>query len=134
MSDWNTAVIKEFRENGGKVEQFGDAPLVILNTVGAKSGQVREIPLVAKVEDDAMFVFASKAGAPTNPDWYYNLKANPEIDIEYRTESFRARLDEMETEAGQAKLAAMAEMMPQFGEYVESAKPRVIPVFAINRL
>lgn len=134
MSDWNTAVIKEFRENGGKVEQFGDAPLVILNTVGAKSGQIRETPLVAKIDDDGMYIFASKAGAPGNPDWYHNLKANPEIEVEFGTDRFRARLDEMETDAGQAKLAAMAEIMPQFGEYVESAKPRIIPVFAINRL
>ena len=134
MSDWNAEVIAEFRANGGKVERFADAPIVILNTIGAKSGQLREIPLVAMVDDDAIVIFASKAGAPSNPDWYYNLKANPEIDIEYGTETFRARLDEMETDAGQAKLAAMAELMPQFGEYVESAKPRVIPVFAINRL
>lgn len=77
MSDWNAAVIEEFRANGGKVEQFGDAPLVILSTVGAKSGQTREIPLVTLLADDTMFVFASAAGATRHPDWYHNLKATP---------------------------------------------------------
>ena len=81
-----------------------------------------------------MWVFASKAGAPDNPDWYYNLKANPEITVEYREESFSARVDEMATDDGQAKLRRMAELMPQFGEYIESAAPRVIPAFSITRI
>ena len=69
MNDWNAQVIEEFRANGGTVAQFGDAPLVILHTIGAKSGELREIPLVALVEDDDLYVFASKAGATTNPNW-----------------------------------------------------------------
>ncbi len=133
MNDWNAQVIEEFRANDGKVAQFGDAPLVILNTIGAKSGQLREIPLVALIEDEAMYVFASKAGAPTNPDWYYNLKANPEITVEYGAESFAARLDQLPDDEGQATLKRQSAIMPQFGEYVESAAPRVIPVFSINR-
>ncbi len=134
MNDWNKQVIEEFRANGGKVAQFGDAPLVILNTIGAKSGQIRETPLVALVEDDNMFVFASKAGAPTNPDWYHNLKANPEITVEYGTESFTARVEELPEDQGQAALQRQAALMPQFGEYIESAAPRVIPAFSINRV
>ncbi len=132
MNDWNAQIIEEFRANGGKVAQFGDMPLVILHTIGAKSGQLREIPLVVGLDDDGMHVFASKAGAPTNPDWYHNLKANPEIDVEYGTETFRARVEELDTETAQTKLAAMAATAPQFGEYVESAKPRVIPAFSIS--
>ncbi len=134
MSDGNTQVIEEFRANGGKVAQFGDAPLVILHTIGAKSGQLREIPLVAGIDDEGMHIFASKAGATSNPDWYYNLKANPEITIEHGTETFQARLDEYDADTAAAKIQAMATVMPQFGEYVEKAKPRVIPAFAINRL
>jgi deazaflavin-dependent oxidoreductase (nitroreductase family) len=135
MNDWNKMIIEEFRANGGKVAQFGDAPLVILHTIGAKSGQSREIPLVALVDDDGgMYVFASKAGAPTNPDWYHNLKANPGITVEYGSESFAARLDELPEDEGQAKLQQQATVNPQFGEYVESAKPRVIPAFSITRL
>ena len=92
MNDWNKAVIEEFRANGGKVAQFGDSPVVILHTIGAKSGELREIPLVALVGDDGgLTVFASKAGAPTNPDWYYNLKANPDITVEYGDRIVRCR-------------------------------------------
>ncbi len=134
VNDWNTQVIAEFRANGGKVAQFGDAPVVILHTIGAKSGAVRETPLVALVEDGGMYVFASKAGAPTNPDWYHNLKATPEIDVEYATERFRARVTELPEAEGQAKLAEQAALMPQFGEYVTSAAPRLIPVFSIERV
>lgn len=133
MSDWNTAIIEEFRANGGKVAQFGDAPMVILNTIGAKSGEVREIPLVALVDGDEMTVFASKGGAPTDPDWAYNLRAQPEITVEYGTESFAAVVTELPESDGQAKLAQQATLMPQFGEYVTSAAPRIIPAFSITR-
>ncbi len=134
VNDWNAQVISEFRANGGKVAQFGDAPLVILHTIGAKSGQLRETPLVALVQDDGMYVFASKAGAPTHPDWYFNLKATPDITVEYGTETFDARLTELPEAEGQEKLQAQAALMPQFGEYVQSAAPRVIPAFSIERI
>ena len=83
----------EFRASGGKAAQFGDNPLVILHTIGAKSGELREIPLVTLVEGDDLYVFASKGGAPTNPDWYYNLKANPDVTItaDGITRGYRAR-------------------------------------------
>lgn len=131
MSDWNAQVIAEFRANGGRVEQFGDAPLVILNTVGAKSGQIREIPLVMLVDDDRRFVFASAAGAPRHPDWYHNLVANPEIEVEIGTETFTARLEPLADPERGDRLSAMAQRMPQFGEYVTNAAPRVIPAFEI---
>ena len=134
MNDWNAQIIAEFRANGGKAAQFGDAPLVILHTIGAKSGALREIPLVALVQGDDMYVFASRGGAPTNPDWYHNLKANPEIDVEYGTERFRARLRELPTDEGQARLADQGELHANFAEYVTSAAPRIIPAFAIERL
>ncbi len=133
MTDWNAQIIDEFRANGGKAAQFGDAPLVILHTIGAKSGELREIPLMALVEGDDLYVFASKAGGPTNPDWYYNLKAHPEITVEFGTETFTATLTELPEDEGQAKLRAQAELMPQFGDYVTSAAPRVIPAFHIAR-
>jgi deazaflavin-dependent oxidoreductase (nitroreductase family) len=134
VNDWNAKVIAEFRANGGKVAQFGDAPLVILNTIGAKSGALRETPLAALVQGDGMYVFASKAGAPTNPAWYHNLKATPEITVEFRTDTFNARLTELPVAEGQEKLAEQAALMPQFGDYVTSAAPRLIPVFSIERL
>ncbi|MFN3219257.1 MAG: nitroreductase/quinone reductase family protein [Acidimicrobiales bacterium] len=134
MSDWNAQVIAEFRANGGKVAQFGDAPLVILHTIGAKSGEVREIPLVALLSDDRMFVFASAAGSPKHPDWFHNLLATPEIEVEYLTETFRARLDSLDDPERGDRLDEQAALMPQFGEYVTSAAPRLIPVFEIVRL
>lgn len=134
LNDWNAQVIAEFRANGGKVAQFGEAPIVILHTVGAKSGRLREIPLVALAQGDALFVFASKGGAPTNPDWYHNLVANPEIDVEYGTERFRARLRQLPVDEARARLADQAALAPAFGDYVASAAPRLIPAFAIDRL
>lgn len=133
MSDWNAQIIAEFRSTGGKAAQFGDNPLVILHTIGAKSNELREIPLVALVEGDDLYVFASKGGAPTNPDWYHNLKANPSILVEFGVETFEAKLTELPQDEGQAKLRAQAELMPQFGDYVTSAAPRVIPAFHIAR-
>ena len=134
MNDWNAQIIAEFRATGGKAAQFGDAPLVILHTIGAKSGELREIPLVALVEGDDMYVFASKGGAPTNPDWYFNLKATPEITVEYGTETFTATLSELPEAEGQAKLRAQGALMPQFLDYITSAAPRVIPAFHIARV
>ncbi len=133
MSDWNKQVIAEFRANSGKVAQFGDNPVVILHTIGAKSRELREIPLVALVQDDRLVVFASKGGAPTNPDWFYNLVATPEIDVEFGTETYAARVTQLPVDEAQRTIAAQAELMPQFGEYVTTAAPRVIPAFAISR-
>ena len=81
-----------------------------------------------------MFVFASAAGAPKHPAWYHNLVATPEIDVEFGTETFRARLTPLDDPARGERLAQQADLMPQFGEYVTSAAPRLIPVFEINRL
>ena len=134
MNDWNKQIIAEFRANGGKVAQFGNAPMVILHTIGAKSGGLREIPLVAKVDNDDMIIFASKAGATTNPDWYHNLVATPEIDVEFGTEKFRARLEELSAADASSAIQAQAKLMPAFGDYVTSAAPRQIPAFAIRRL
>jgi deazaflavin-dependent oxidoreductase (nitroreductase family) len=133
MSSWNEQIIAEFRSTGGKAAQFGDAPLVILHTIGAKSGQLREIPLVALVEGETLYVFASKGGAPTHPDWYFNLKSTPSITVEYGTETFTANVAELSADDSAAKLAAQAALMPQFGEYVKTAAPRVIPAFSITR-
>jgi deazaflavin-dependent oxidoreductase (nitroreductase family) len=134
MSDWNTQVITEFRANKGKVAQFGDAPLVILHTIGAKSGAVREIPLVALVDADGTFIFASRGGSPSHPDWLINLRANPAITVEMGDESFQARLTELPEAERSAKLNAQVALMPTFGDYITSAAPRVIPVLRIDRI
>lgn len=133
MSDWNSEVMAEFRANGGKVEQFGDAPMIILGTIGAKSGKLREIPLVYLPDGERFVVFASKAGAPDNPDWAYNLRANPRIEVEVGTEKFAATVTEVTGSERDDLFAKQAELMPQFAEYEEKAGDRVIPVFAISR-
>ena len=82
-NDWNKKIIEEFRANGGKVGgQFEGAPLLLLHTTGAKTGQARVNPVMYQADGDDYVVFASKAGAPTNPDWYHNLLANPRASIE----------------------------------------------------
>ena len=131
MNDWNAAIIEEFRANGGRVEQFGDAPLVILHTIGAKTGRTRQIPLVMLLDGDRRFVFASAAGSPKHPDWYHNLVASPEIDVELDAETIRARLAELDEAESAARLEQQAAIMPQFGDYVTSAAPRKIPAFEI---
>ena len=86
-TDWNAGIITEFRENEGKVGgQFEGSPLLLLHSTGAKSGKERVHPVMYDRRGDDFVVFASKAGAPTNPDWYHNLLANPAASIEVGTE------------------------------------------------
>ena len=83
MSDWNVSIIEEFRANGGNVGgPFAGATLLLLHTTGAKTGQKRISPLMYQQLDKGYAVFASKAGAPANPDWYHNILANPNVTIE----------------------------------------------------
>jgi deazaflavin-dependent oxidoreductase (nitroreductase family) len=133
MNNWNAQIIAEFRANAGKVESFGDAPMVILHSTGAKSGLVRENPLVALVEGDDMYLFASKAGAPENPDWYHNLKANPKVAIEFGTERFAAEAVEVTGTERDEVYARQVVAQPGFGDY-EKATTRVIPVFRMVRV
>ena len=89
MSEWNDKIIEEFRANAGQVGgQFKGAPLLLLHSTGAKSGRQRVSPMMYRKVGDAWAVFASKAGADTNPDWYHNLLANPRAQIEVGTDSF----------------------------------------------
>src|ERR1041384_1176540 len=101
MRDFNTAIIEEFRANGGKVGgPFEGAPMLLLHTTGAKSGQARTNPVVYLADGDDLVVFASKAGAPTNPDWFHNLRANPDARVEVGTEAFDVRARVAEGEGG----------------------------------
>src|SRR5262245_1407507 len=92
MNDFNQKVIAECRANGGKVRPpFAGAPMLLLTTTGAKSGQQRTTPLVHTTDGDDLVVLASKGGAPNHPAWYHNLVANPTVTIERGTERFEAR-------------------------------------------
>ena len=136
MNDWNAKIIAEFRENDGKVGgPFEGAPMVLVHHTGAKTGTERVTPLVYQPEsDERIYIFASKAGAPDNPDWFHNLVANPDTTIEIGAETdvaVRARvLDAEEREPVWERQKAQA---PTFAEYEEKAGDRVIPVIALER-
>ncbi|MET8258699.1 nitroreductase family deazaflavin-dependent oxidoreductase [Micromonospora sp. NPDC005553] len=132
MSDWNDKIIAEFRANGGQVGgQFAGAPLLLLHTVGAKSGQPRLSPMMYQTVDGGYAVFASKGGAPSNPDWYYNLLANPKVQAEIGTDKIElvARVaagDERERIWSAQKVA-----YPGFADY-ERKTTRQIPVVVLE--
>jgi deazaflavin-dependent oxidoreductase (nitroreductase family) len=132
-SNFNQTIIDEFRANDGKVGgPFEGAAVVILHTKGAKSGQPRENPLVALPDDGTLYIFASKGGAPTNPDWYYNLKANPEVEVEYGTDKFTATAAEVTGAKRDEIFGRIKVLMPGFADY-EAGTSRVIPVVVLNR-
>ena len=133
-NNWNTAIIEEFRANGGKVGgMFAGSTLLLLHTIGAKSGQVRINPVACTSDGDRLVVFASKAGAPTNPDWYYNLAANPLVTVEYGTEKFQAQAEIVPEPERTRIYSQMAAINPGFAEY-EKKTTRVIPVIALTRV
>lgn len=133
MNDWNKQVIEEFRANGGKVGgQFEGAPMILITTKGAKSGQLRTTPLVYLPDGDHWVIFASKAGAPTNPDWYHNLVANPDLTIEVGAETIQATARIAGTEERDRLYAKQASINPGFAEY-QAKTTRVIPVVVLER-
>jgi deazaflavin-dependent oxidoreductase (nitroreductase family) len=132
MTDFNTAIIEEFRANGGKVGgPFEGAPLLLLHTTGAKSGRERVNPMMYREVGDSYAVFASKAGAPTNPDWYHNLVANPTVTAEIgpKTVPFTARVAS-EDERDRIWTAHKTDY-PGFADY-EAKTSRKIPVVILE--
>jgi deazaflavin-dependent oxidoreductase (nitroreductase family) len=132
--NWNQAIIDEFRANSGKVGgQFADRTLLLLHTIGAKSGQERVNPVAYVRDGDRFIIIASKGGAPTNPDWYYNILAHPLVTVELGTEKFQARA-EVATEPERTHLYdKMVEVNPGFDEYRRKTT-RVIPVITLTRV
>ncbi|MFT7246979.1 MAG: deazaflavin-dependent oxidoreductase (nitroreductase family) [Candidatus Azotimanducaceae bacterium] len=133
MKSYNEKIIKEFRQNGGKVSQFGDLPMVILHSRGAKTGEIRLIPLVVTEESDGVYIFGSYAGAKKDPGWVHNLRAHPDITVEYGTETYTAKIEELDPEQAKAKVSIQQQRSSQFAAYVSAASPREIPVFTIKR-
>ena len=134
MKSFNEKIIEEFRANHGKVAMFADYPMVILHTIGAKSGKTYLVPLVLTISDDEMLLFASFAGAQKHPVWVFNLRANPEITVELGDETFVARVVELAEEDAKSTVQRQAGVSEQFAKYVEPAAPRNIPVFRIERV
>jgi deazaflavin-dependent oxidoreductase (nitroreductase family) len=133
-NDFNQALIEEFRANNGTVTgMFAGRPLVILTTTGAKSGESRTIPLVYTTDGDRIVIIASKGGAPTNPDWYHNIVANPTVTVELPGDTFPARATVAEGKERQRLYDAQAAEMPAFAEYQEKTT-RQIPVVILERI
>ena len=135
MSDFNQGIIDEFRANDGKVGgYFANATLLLLHTIGAKSGQPRTNPLAYITDGDRLVVIASKSGVDSNPDWYYNLLANPTVTVELGNEQFQARATAVTEEPERSRLyAKMVEMMPGFADY-ERKTSRRIPAVVLERV
>lgn len=133
-NEWNKVIIKEFRANEGKVGgQFADTPLLLLHTTGAKSGLEHVNPVAYVTDGDRYVVVASKGGAPTNPDWYHNLVANPEVSVEVGTEQFQALATVAEEPERTQLFEKMATRNPGFAEYQRNTT-RIIPVVILTRL
>ena len=133
MNDYNRHLIEEFRANGGKVSgQFEHTPLLLLTTVGAKSGQCRTTPLGYMPEGDRLIVIASSGGAPTHPDWYHNLVAHPQVTVEVGTETFDAIAVVAEDEERDRLWTKGVALYPSLAEH-QAKTTRQIPVIALSR-
>ncbi len=133
MTDWNAEIIEEFRANEGRVGgMFEGAPLLLLHTVGRKTGQARVNPLMHRPVEGGFAVFASKAGAPTHPDWFHNLLANPETMVEVGTSEVPVVARVAAGEERERIWERHKSAYPQFAEY-ERNTDRVIPVVVLER-
>jgi deazaflavin-dependent oxidoreductase (nitroreductase family) len=131
--DFNTRVIREFRAGGGEVgPPFDGAPLLLLTSTGAKSGTQRTNPMMYLADGPRLVVFASKAGAPTNPDWYHNLVAHPEATVEVGTDRFAVTAKVLSGAERDELYERQAALYPGFGEY-QAKTSRTIPVIALER-
>jgi deazaflavin-dependent oxidoreductase (nitroreductase family) len=132
-NDWNKQVIEEFRANNGKVGgHFTHMDLLLLHTTGAKSGLARINPVACMADGDRFIIIASKGGASSHPDWYYNLVANPEAIIEIGTEQFPARATIAEEPERTRLYDKMAAIYPIFAEY-RNKTTRIIPLIILAR-
>lgn len=136
--EWNTQIIAEFRANGGQVGgPFAGAPVAILHHRGRKSGRELLAPVMYLADDadtGTIYVFASKSGAPTNPDWYYNLIAAGTSTVEVGSETYPVRVEELTGAQRDRVFAEQARRYAGFAEYAEKTKGvRTIPVLALRR-
>jgi deazaflavin-dependent oxidoreductase (nitroreductase family) len=137
MPDWNQQVIDEFRANGGRVGgPFEGRTLLLLHHRGAKSGTERVNPVAyQRLSDDAVAVFASKGGGPTNPDWYHNLIANPDVAVEIGSETMRVRARVADGEERERIWERQKHDWPGFADYEAKTKGiRSIPVIVLEEI
>ena len=132
MSDFNRKVIEEFRANEGKVGgPFEGAPVLLLTSTGAKSGEQRTTPVVYQPDGDRMVIFASKAGAPENPAWFHNLRANPTATVEVGPDTVEVEAVVTDGDERERLFSKQKQLMPQFADY-EQKTTRQIPVVALQ--
>jgi deazaflavin-dependent oxidoreductase (nitroreductase family) len=130
--NWNDKIIEEFRASGGKVGgPFEGAPLLLLHTTGARSGQERVNPMMYRRDGDRLAVYASKAGADTNPDWFHNLRANPRVTVEIGTETRTVLARIAEPDERERLWSAQKKEYPGFANYETKTKRR-IPVVILE--
>jgi deazaflavin-dependent oxidoreductase (nitroreductase family) len=131
--DWNQNIINEFRANNGVVGgPFEGASLLLVHHTGAKSGKERVNPLAYQDLDNGYAVFASKGGAPTNPDWYYNLIANPDTEVELGSEIIPVRARVAESEERERIWNEQKRRAPGFAQYEKTTGGRTIPVVVLE--
>ena len=138
-ADWNTQIINEFRENGGKVGgQFEGAPMVLVHHRGRKSGKQNLTPMMYLPDErdaDVIYVFASNAGAPVHPAWYYNLTTAGRTSIEVGAATYDVSVTEITGADRDRIYADQARRYPGFADYeAKVAGARVIPVLALRRV
>ena len=133
-NEYNTRIIEEFRANEGKVGgPFAGAPMALLTTIGAKTGQPHTTPLVYLQAGDQIAVIASMGGAPRHPQWYWNIRANPDVTVEVGTERYAAKARITEGAERDELFAKQVALLPTFGEYQQRTS-RVIPVIVLERV
>jgi deazaflavin-dependent oxidoreductase (nitroreductase family) len=128
-SDWNQKIIEEFRATGGQV---GGGELLLLHTTGAKTGKARVHPVMYQADGDRLVVFASKGGAPRNPDWYHNLRAHPKVSVEVGKETLEVTARVARGQERQRIWNRQKALYPTFAEYERTAG-REIPVVILER-
>lgn len=128
---FNERIIEEFRQNNGEVGgPFEGATMLLLHTTGARSGEPRVTPMMYQADGERYLVFASKGGADSNPDWYWNLLAEPNASIELGERKLEVRAFELERAERDEKYRIQAERYPGFAEYQRNTE-RIIPVMAL---
>lgn len=133
MSEWNNGIIDEFKANDGKVGGiFEGKPLLLLHHTGAKTGTERVSPLMYQGVDGAYAVFASKGGADTNPDWYHNLLANPDVSIEVGSDKIDVKARVAAGEERERIWERQKREFPQFAGYEQKTSRDHIPVIVLE--
>lgn len=133
MSEWNSGIINEFKANDGEVGGiFEGKPLLLLHHIGAKTRTERVSPLMYQRVDGAYAVFASKGGADTNPDWFHNLVANPDVSIEVRSDKIDVRARVTQGEERERIWERQKREFPQFADYEQKTSRDHIPVIVLD--